>query len=89
MKNLITNEMVIDFNDAMRIRGSSVILVKSEDRPNCVDIQLPDDIYIRHINIGLTDEFYDLLKAFFGHPRYGVKELSFNNTGTTFWSFGE
>jgi len=88
MKNLITDEMIIDFNDAMRIHGSSIILVRPEDRPNCIDIQLPEDVYVRHINIGLTDEFYGLLKAFFRHT-WGVKELSFNNTGTTFWSYGE
>lgn len=88
MKNLITDEMIIDFNDAMRIQGSSIILVKPEDRPNCIDIKLPEDRYVRHVSIGLTNEFYELLKAFFRHTR-GVKELSFNNTGTTFWSFGE
>ena len=88
MKNLITNEMIIDFNDAMCIRGSAIILVKQEDWSNSIDIKLPEDIYVRCINIGLTDEFYDLLKSFFRHT-YGICELSFNNTGTTFWSFGE
>jgi len=88
MKNLITDEMIIEFNDAMRIQGSSIILVKQEDWSNSIDIKLPEDKFIRHLSIGLTDEFYELLKAFFRHT-WGIKELSFNNTGTTFWSFGE
>jgi len=88
MKNLITDEMIIDFNDAMRIRGSSVILVKQEDWSNSVEIRLPEDVYINHISIGLTDEFYELLESFLRHT-WGIEKLSYNNTKTTFWSYGE
>jgi len=88
IKNLITDEMIQEFNEILIKEGSILRLEKGKGTIGSVDIVLQDDQYIKHNSIGgLTNKFYDKLNYFFRQK--GVWELNYNNTATCFWCFRE
>lgn len=81
----ITEEMVTDFNKTLenldcsfRLKFKSGVCRNSE-----CEIVPSNDMFIQNSIINLTEEFYKVLEDFFN--KRGIK-LSYNNTGSTFWS---
>jgi len=88
IKNLITDEMIQEFNGILIKESSILRLQKSKYTNGSYDIVLREDSYIQYnIAGGLTDKFYDKLNSFFRQK--GVWELNYNNTATCFWCFRE
>lgn len=80
----ITEEMVNEFNTMMYVtHGSCIFLVETGGIiANVYEITV-EDKFIKHINLVLDNEFYDILNNFF--EKKGII-LSYNNTCTTIWS---
>lgn len=81
----ITEEMVKEFNQALETMNCSLRLKLREDmggNNNC-DIVIANDMFVKSFILNLTDKFYETLENFFAKYRI---ELSYNNTGSTFWS---
>jgi len=88
VKNLITNEMIQEFNEILIKEGSILRLDRSKGVMGSVNIVFQNDQYIKYnIAGGLTDKFYEKLNNFFRQK--GVWELNYNNTATVFWCFKE
>lgn len=80
----ITEDMLKQFNEqVLKIHPLELVM---EDGPvvGCVKIQLKPNSFIDSSIINLSGCFYDLLNNYFEQV-YEI-ELSFNNSGTTFWS---
>lgn len=83
----ITEEMVIEFNQKLKDSECSFKLdhEKIGETGNYKCIIVPaNTLYIKDASIGLTKEFYEMMENFFKSK--GVNELSYNNTGSIFWS---
>ena len=81
----ITEEMVKEFNQSLKTMNCSFRLALRggiNGNNNC-DIIIANDMFIQSCILNLTDKFYETLENFF--TKYGI-ELSYNNTGSTFWS---
>lgn len=84
----ITKDMVDNFNNLMIDMGSILRLKIKE--PCYVNIVLVDDIFLPPGTLGCSytvdpsAEFYTIMESFFA-KKYGVTEISYNNTKTTFW----
>jgi len=81
----ITKEMVDEFNQSLKIMNCSFRLALRagiNGNNNC-DIVIANDMFIHSCILNMTDKFYETLESFFA--KYGI-ELSYNNTGSTFWS---
>lgn len=81
----ITEEMVKEFNQALKTMNYSfrLALRNGINGNNNCDIIIANDMFIQSCILNMTDDFYEILESFFS--KYGI-ELSYNNTGTTFWS---
>lgn len=81
----ITEEMVKEFNQSLKTMNCSFRLALRggiNGNNNC-DIIIANDMFIQSCILNLTDKFYETLENFFA--KYEI-ELSYNNTGSTFWS---
>lgn len=84
MKGNIRPEMITQFNEMLQDHESVLRIYKSTWNDYGYEINVMDDVFIKNNSLVYpNDDFYKLLGDFF--KGYGV-ELSFNNTGTTFWS---
>ena len=80
----ITEEMVTDFNQTLENLNCSFRLkFLGGIYVNECQIVPSSDMFIQSSIINLTNEFYKILEEFFS--KRGI-ELSYNNTGSTFWS---
>lgn len=81
----ITEEMVKEFNQSLKTMNCSfrLALRNGINGNNNCDIVIANDMFIQSCILNLTDKFYETLENFFA--KYGI-ELSYNNTGSTFWS---
>ena len=81
----ITEEMVKEFNQSLQVMNCSfrLTLRSGINGNNNYDIVIANDMFIQSCILNLTDKFYETLENFFA--KYGI-ELSYNNTGLTFWS---
>ncbi|WP_064199034.1 hypothetical protein [Brevibacillus brevis] len=85
MADLITKEMVNEFNGILEAEGS-IIRLHIEGERGTVDIGFMDDPYIKNFVLNPENKFYEKLKGFFTSK--GIYNLSFNNTGSCFWKIG-
>ena len=84
MKTNITQEMLNEFNDAMKVNGSIIRLQFSKSMPHVVDIVPNSMCFIDSFIINPTDQFFRMTKDYFKEK--GVDKLNYNNTGSCFWS---
>jgi phage antirepressor YoqD-like protein len=79
----ISEETTDKFNEILREQGS---IIKLYNRYNAIDIKLVEDDFLDMENqiIAPSKDFYDLLEKFF--KKEGHKKISYNNTGSCFWS---
>lgn len=79
----ITEGMVDEFNETLDNMSCSFrIKYVDKDYPIC-EIVPANMLFIDSFIINPTEEFYDALENFFN--KKGI-ELTYNNTGTIFWS---
>ena len=83
--DLITKEMVCEFNEILETEGSIIRLYINGER-GTVDIGFMNDPYIKSFVLNPDNKFYEKLKKFFATK--GFHDLSFNNTGSCFWKLG-
>ncbi len=82
---MITEEMVTDFNQTLENLNCSFRLKFQNGVCGNSDCEIvpSNNMFIQSSIINLTDEFYKVLEGFFN--KRGI-ELSYNNTGSIFWS---
>lgn len=80
--NKVSNEMIEEFNSILETKGSVIRLIKDRD---AIDVKLIKDDYLIMENqiINPTKEFYKDLEEFFSNKGLII---SYNNTGSCFWS---
>lgn len=88
MNNTITDDMIKDFNTMLQLEGSLVRLARENEESIYIEIKLPEDKFISFSRINLNEDFYKMLEDFFIRG-CGISKLSFDDTGTTLWSFRE
>jgi hypothetical protein len=83
MKKGLTNEMIDQFNNILKEKGS---IIRLDSSRSSVDIKLIKDKYLEMEDqvINPNKEFYDDLQDFF-YKKHGLK-LTFNNTWSCFWA---
>lgn len=83
----ITENMVNEFNQSLNDMGC-IFRLKAQpttfgDNTSC-DIVPASVKFIKSSIINPTDEFFEVLENYFA--KQGIEKLTYNNTGTTFWS---
>lgn len=84
IKSLITDEHIKEFNTVLEHEGSVIRLVW--DSRSTIDIKLLPDENLDSFIVNPSKKFYSKLNVFFNSK--DIYDLSFNNTGTSFWKFG-
>ncbi|MBB6694413.1 hypothetical protein H7B90_23735 [Cohnella xylanilytica] len=80
----ITEVHVVDFNDQMMRKGSSYRIFKTPYNDYSFEINYPVDVFEKdRPMIYPNTEFYSILVGFF--ITKGI-QITFNNTGSTFWT---
>lgn len=85
----ITQEMVNEFNESLEMLQCSFRIKINyqysdwEVNPTCSIIP-SNDMYIDSTVFNMSKDFYTMLENFF--ETKGIKELAYNNTGSTFWA---
>ena len=80
----ITEDMLKQFNEQVLKMYPLELVMQDDPVIGCVRIQLKRNPFIESSIINLSECFYDLLNNYFEQV-YEI-ELSFNNSGTIFWS---
>lgn len=86
MKNIITKDMINEFNSILKNldSGLKVDIYSPSDEKNLIcTINPANNKYIKSAIFNLTDEFYLMLEQFFNDR--GI-EINYNNTGSIFWA---
>jgi hypothetical protein len=83
MKTNITQEMLNEFNDAMKVNGSIIRLKFSKSMSHVVDIVPNSMCFIDSFIINPDKQFYKMMEEYFKEK--GIEKLSYNNTGGCFW----
>lgn len=83
MENLITDEMILEFNNILKNEGSIIILKRNDDGRTVQFII--NDKNIESFIINLNDSFYEKLEKFFREK--GITDLRYNNSGSCFWKY--
>lgn len=86
MEVTITDDMIDGFNDILKDRESIVRIERNDYNGKSVHIVFREDelVNTKYHPLNVSDKMIRVLKSYFKN-NYGVENLYFNNTRTSFW----